>query len=559
MMATDSMTELVDQWNRLFDPFGLTRACVEVQQVWLAHPGNLRVCMERFNSGLQRLHIQAWKRLSGVKVQEREPSAKYDERFQDPAWADTPYMEMIKEYYLLYTHWLEDAIYNTPGAPMKTKKKAAFYMSQLLDAAAPANYFLTNPAAVRKLFDTGGQSMLSGMKNFLADARSGTIRMVDETAFKVGENLANTPGAVIYRCELFELIQYTPVTKQVHQVPLLFVPPWINKFYILDLGEKKSMVRYLVSRGYSVFLISWKNPGSEMHDTTLDDYMLAVLSAVKVVKAVCKAPHVHAAGYCIGGTILAALMAWLAREQQDEIGSWSLFTALTDFSNPGEIDTFIDEESVAYIKEIMRKKGYLDGQKMADSFRLLRSNALIWHYFVHSYLYGENLPQFDVLYWNMDSTRLPRAMHSFYLREFYLNNKLVQPGGVTLGGRALDLRDIGRPLYAVGTEQDHIAPWKETFKICQLVQGSVRYTLTSSGHIMGIINPPVHPPKRSYLANDATGKKNPGEWTAKEVPGSWWEDWDEWLSRQCGPLADPPSQGDYPRLGDAPGNYVLER
>jgi polyhydroxyalkanoate synthase len=391
--------------------------------------------------------------------------------------------------------------------------------------------------------------------------------MVDERAFQVGKNLATTPGAVIYRNEILEVIQFSPTQATVHEVPIVFVSPWINKYYILDLGEKKSLIRHMVDQGFTVFVTSWKNPGPDMRDTTLDDYMLkGTLEAVRAAREITGAPHVHLSGYCIGGTIVAALLAWLNRaggRAKPPVGHWSLFTTLLDFTNPGDVDVFISEAGIETLERRMAEKGYLDGQDMASTFRMLRANSLIWHYHIRNYLHGETPPPLDVLFWNMDTTRMPEAMHSFYLRELYLKNKLAQKDGLTLGGRPIDLGRITQPLYAVGTEQDHIAPWKETFKVCGLVGGPVRYALATSGHILGIINPPVDPPKRKFWIADATGQRDPEAWRADipKVPGTWWTDWVEWLRPQCGARKAPPSLGteQYPPLADAPGTYVLER
>jgi len=561
------ITAFHSELNKMFDPFGITAACLATQKAWLEHPQQLANRMAQFNIGLWTIQLQTWERLSGFQVQDAIQPIDYDERFQDPAWLENPYLDAMKEYYLLITRWLEDTIYATPDIDAHTQDKAGFWVRQWLNAVAPSNFFWTNPIAVQRFIETHGQSAVAGFTHLLADMRHRTIRMVDETAFKVGDNLANTPGVVVYRNALFELIQYRPTTEQVHTVPLVIIPPWINKFYILDLGAKKSLVRYLVAQGHTVFMLSWKNPTAEMRNTTMDDYMLkGLLEAVNVARDISAVPQVHAVGYCIGGIMLSALMAWLNDDEQAAehcpIGSWSLFTTLVDFATPGEIGVFIDEQSIAHLEKLMLKEGFLSGQQMADSFRILRSNSLVWHYFVHNYLYGEDLPQFDVLFWNMDNTRLPAAMHSFYLREFYLNNKLCLPNGLTLGGRQLDLGKIQQPLYVVGTEQDHIAPWQETFKVCQLVNGSVRYVLATSGHIMGIISPPVDPPKRRYWVGDATGAEQAETWrdAMAKVPGSWWIDWHEWLLSQAGTWQTPPSLGNatYPVLMDAPGQYVLE-
>jgi len=391
------------------------------------------------------------------------------------------------------------------------------------------------------------------------------VQMVDRSAFKVGQNLAATPGAVVYRNELLELIQYAPATAKVRTVPIVIIPPWINKFYILDLNEKKSLLRYLVSRGFTVFVVSWKNPTAAQADTTFEDYLMkGMRQAIDAARAISKVPQVHAVGYCIGGTALATLMAWFNREYPAEsdvpVAHWSLLTTLVDFSRPGGIEVFIDEKTIEALEHMMDQQGFLDGRDMARSFRLLRSNSLIWHYFVHNYLYGETPPPFDVLYWNTDVTRMPRAMHSFYLREFYLHNKLVQKNALEIAGQPIDLGCIRQPLYAVGCEEDHIAPWKATFKIGRIA-APVRYTLSSSGHILGIINPPAKPPKRWYWSGEIDAE-SAEEWHKhqKKIDGTWWEDWSAWLAKRCGAQieARTPGSTEYPVLGAAPGTYVHE-
>lgn len=547
------------------DPFGIFEACSRVQNAWLAHPRELSEQLSKLCS--ESWALQTWQRMvGGFEHDDLIPPVRYDERFQDPVWTENPFLDTIKEFYLLYTHWLEDAIFETPDVPDSTRRRAAFWVRELLNAAAPTNFFWTNPVALKRCIETGGVSVLKGWNNFLADAAKGTVSMVDKREFEVGRNLATTPGEVVLRNELLELIQYTPSTDTVHAIPMVIVAPWINKYYILDLNQRKSLVRYLVDQGFTVFVTSWKNPGADMRATTWDDYMLSgVLQAVNVAREICQAPHVHLTGYCIGGTIVATLLAWLNHKNNSEspVAHSTLLTTLVEFSRPGDIDVFVDEQSLAFIDKLMDHSGYLDGDLMAASFRVLRSNSLIWHYWVHNYLYGESPPVFDVLYWNMDCTRMPQVMHSYYLREFYWNNKLVQQDALRLGDRPIDLRRISQPLYVVGAEQDHIAPWASTFKLCELTQSPVRYVLATSGHIMGIISPPVVPPKRRYWAGDVDGHTDPEAWRSgtDKVPGSWWTDWIEWLRPQCGERVPPPSLGNeqYPCLAAAPGAYVLER
>jgi polyhydroxyalkanoate synthase len=567
--TVDSFLETaLDSLRNSVDPFGILSSLLRVQQAWLRHPKALFSEFGKLGGELWSLQQQSFQRMLGLASEDAFPAAERDERFQAEIWTENPYLDTVKEYYLAYTRWLEDAVFSTPELPEKERKRAAFWLRQGLNALAPTNYFWTNPYAVQRYVESGGHSLLGGLTNVLKDLETSDLRMVDKEAFAVGRNLATTTGQVVFRNELLELIQYAPDSEQVRAVPILIVAPWINKYYILDLNEKKSLVRHLVKQGFTVFVTSWRNPTTEMRTTTFDDYMLkGLLPAVEAVRSICAVPQIHAVGYCIGGTLLASLLAWLAVDEgykdKHPIAHWTLFASLVDFADAGDIEVFIDEHSVASIEQMMAMRGYLDGAELAMAFRMLRSNSLIWHYYVHHYLYGEEPPQFDVLYWNMDSTRLPEAMHSFYLREFYLQNRLAQPGAVTLGGHPIDLGRITQPLYAVGAEQDHITPWKETFKTCNLVKGPVRYVLATSGHIVGIINPPVDPPKRRYWVGDASGHTDPMAWqeAMKKEPGSWWQDWWEWLGQQCGPLQGPRTMGNksYPALDPAPGPYVFER
>ena len=537
---------------RQLDPYGIADAILQAQRAWAGRPWELAAELGRLGQGLLEVQAHAWLRATGTPQPDVVPPVKFDARFQHPAWTDNPLLDAWKEYYLLYVRWLE----------------AAFWVRQALNAAAPTNWFFTNPEAVLRAMESGGRSLGRGLQNLARDINRGSISMTDPEGFEVGRDLATTPGKVVMRNELLELIQYRPTTERVQQVPIVLVSPWINKFYILDLNPKKSLVRWLVDQGFTVFVTSWKNPPAAMRDTRFEDYMLkGAHAAVECARDITGSPQVNLTGYCIGGTLVTAYLAWLAAgngtEGDNPVAHWTLFTTLTDFTHPGEIDVFIDEDTIRSLEDLMAQRGYLDGREMAESFRLLRSNTLIWHFFVHNYLYGEDPPPFDVLFWNMDSTRMPQAMHSFYLRAMYLENRLARPGALQLAGRKLDMGRIRQPLYAVGTEQDHIAPWKETFRTCHLVGGSVRYTLATSGHILGIITPPVDPPKRRYWAGDATDMQAAEAWRERtdKVPGSWWEDWVAWLRPQSGAEVPPPTLGNarYPALADAPGSYVLER
>ena len=550
------------------DPFGAYASILQSQQAWAQHPQEWLHAMDKLAREAGSLQVHGFRRVLGLEHEDYLKPAEGDARFEAEEWRDNLYFDLLKQWYLLYTRWIGEAVYDTPAMTKHNRRRAAFWVRQWFNALAPTNFFLTNPAALRKFYETNGDSLLAGLKNWSEDERAGEVRMVDASSFSVGHNLATTPGAVVFRNELIELIHYAPLAAQVHAVPLVFVPPWINKFYILDLNEKKSMVRHLLKQGFSVFVISWRNPDASMADTTFEDYVLkGALAGIEAARALCGVAQVHAIGYCLGGTALATLMAWLNREYEGRPGmpvaSWSMLASLVDFSRAGEIETFLNEEGIRKVEEVLKRKGYLDGREMSATFRLLRPNSLIWHYFVHSYLYGEKPPAMDVLYWNTDTTRLPRAMHSFYLRNCYVKNALAQRDGISIGRHPIDLRRIVQPLYAVGSDEDHITPWRGTFKTCTLVGGPARYALSTSGHILGIINPPVNPPKRAYWAGDWNGETEGKAWRGqyRQVAGSWWQDWTRWLAQHCGPLqASPPTEtGEFPALCPAPGTYVLAR
>jgi polyhydroxyalkanoate synthase len=492
-----------------------------------------------------------------------------DARFSDPVWSEAPTWDIIKETYLAFTHRIEDILFETPGLSAKERRRAAFWMREWLNAIAPTNFFFTNPIAMRKYIETNGESLKQGFKHLMRDVQAKTIRMVEADAFTVGTDLATTPGRVVFRNRLVELIHYTPTTAKVHKTPIVIVMPWINKFYILDLTPKKSLVKFLTDQGYSVFITSWKNPTAEMANVRFDDYLSeGVDQVVDSVRKLCKVPQVHLVGYCIGGTLVATYMAWASRrygEGKKPVAHWTLFTTLTDFSHPGDIDVFIDEGAVRALEQKMAKTGYLDGDDMATSLRLLRSNSLIWHYYEKSYLFGDPLPAFDVLFWNMDTTRMPAAMHSFYLREMYLQNNLMKHDALTIAGEPIDLDRIIQPLYAVSAKDDHIVPWSQAYRIRKHinVKAPVRFVLSSSGHILGIVNPVVNPPKRDFQVADSERNENFEHWAerAEKKTGSWWKDWVDWLSPQCGPMVAAPDlkAASYPDLGSAFGTYVLEK
>ena len=561
-----------EQWHKaldaseaLLDPFGMLAPIQHAQLVWMLHPLELFDLISRNAVDLMALQLHTAVRLAGKPGPDLVVPQADDTRFADPVWTQETHWSLLKQWYLFYTRHVQNALFATPWLSPKERRRAAFWWRKWLNAAAPTNFLPTNPVAMRKAVETNGESLRRGFEIYLEDLRAGTVRMTSPEDFRVGGNLATTPGAVVFRNRLLELIHYTPVANEVHRAPIVIVTPWINKYYVLDLTPKKSMVGFLLERGFDVYITSWKNPSPDMAETSFDDYLTqGVDEAVRVARTLSGADKVHAVGYCIGGTLLAVYLAWLNRRQPENVPvqSWTLLASLTDFQSPGDIEVFIDEAGVRWLTDLMRRRGYLDGREMATTFRLLRSNSLIWHYMVHGWLYGEKPAPWDVLYWNMDATRMPYRMHEYYLREMYLKNHLVKGDALTVAGEPIDLVRIPQPLYDVSAEDDHIAPWRQTFKINGYVTSPKRFVLSSSGHILGIVNPPVAPPKRSYRIGPAHRGQSADHWhaQAEQRDGSWWEDWSDWLAGQCGPLGAPPplASSDFPQLAAAPGTYVLE-
>ena len=550
------------------DPFGMMTSVLNAQAAWLMHPHELSKAMNEFFVDAMEFQSHLVRRSLGLTDESMVKPHVDDVRFADPDWEKSPVWDVIKECYLAFTHRTEDLLFATPGLSEMQRRRAAFWARQWLNGLAPTNFFFSNPVAMRRYLETHGDSLKLGWQNLLRDAKAKNISMVEADAFKVGTDLATTPGRVVLRNRLLELIHYTPTTAQVHQMPIVIVTPWINKYYVLDLTPDKSMVKFLTDQGFSVFVTSWKNPTADMADVSFDDYLLqGVNQAVQTACQICQVPQVHLTGYCIGGTLVSTYMAWASRHfdaSTHPVAHWTLLTTLTNFSKPGDIDVFIDEGAISALEEKMAKTGFLAGSDMATSFRLLRSNSLVWHYFEHSYLLGESLPAFDVLFWNMDTTRMPATMHSFYLRQMYLHNNLVKPDALTIGGELIDLNRITQPLYAVSCKDDHVVPWQQSYRIRHHLNANtpVRFVLSTSGHIFGIVNPVTNPPKRSFWVAEPGSNEASEHWLehAPKTAGSWWPDWLAWLSPQCGPMVAPPKvkAKSYPDLGPAPGTYVFE-
>ncbi len=568
--STQSFAEsLTSSVSKAVDPFGMTTSLLNAQVAWMMHPQELMRTMNGLSGDLLALQSHVMRRAMGIPSEDVIKPNPDDARFADPIWTDSASWDITKEWYLAFTRRLQDMYFETPGLSSKERRRAAFWLREWLNMVAPTNFFWLNPVAIERCVATQGESLKQGWENFQRDVKAKNIQMVEPDAFEVGKDLATTPGKVVFRNRLLELIHYTPTTEKVRATPIVIVTPWINKFYILDLNAKKSMLKYLTDQGFSVFVTSWKNPTVEMSDVHFDDYLLeGVNEVVRVASEFCNVPKVHLVGYCIGGTLVSTYMAWANKRfgaDKVPVAHWTLFTTLTDFSQPGDIDVFIDEACIGALEESMAKKGYLDGSEMATSFRLLRSNSLIWSYWSSSYLLGQPLPPFDVLFWNVDATRMPQAMHSFYLREMYLNNNLIKRDKLTIAGEAIDLDRIVQPLYAVTAEDDHIAPWKQCYRIRKYVNvnASVRFVLSTSGHILGVVNPPVNPPKRSFWIGEPERNEHWEQWfnRAEKKPGTWWEDWTSWLGERSGEMVDayPAANRKFPALADAPGTYVLEK
>src|SRR6266700_1236792 len=545
------------------DPAEITRA---FQQIWLdaaRNPGHAWATysdfVQQYTQMMTSTALKSW-----GQSQQGEPvitPEKGDKRFSASDWQQNPVLDAIKQSYLLAATTLLKSASEVEVLDEHQQRKLVFYLRQFLDAISPTNVAFTNPQVIQETVQSGGQNLVTGMEHLLRDIQAGQMKMTDTEAFTPGRNLALTPGQVVYRNKLIELIQYAPTTEKVYATPLLFIPPWINKYYILDMQPKNSLIKFLVDSGFTVFVISWKNPDASMEDTSFDDYLtLGPLDALDIIKEITGAQKVNVVGYCIGGTLLSMALPYLAAKKDETVNSATFFVALQDFSEVGDTSVFIDEPHVTYIEGQMMERGYLDSRSMATMFNMLRANDLIWSNVVNNYLLGKEPPAFDLLYWNADGTRMTRAAHSFYLRNTYLENNLVKPNKIVLKGVPIDLDQITQDIYAVGAEQDHIVPWKSAWRISQLASGKVRFVLGGSGHIAGVINPPSK--GRGYWMNDKP-VKNADEWFAgaTSYKGSWWIDWLEWLNARSGEQVPAPSVGNekYPPLEPAPGKYVLEK
>ena len=552
------------------DPLNVGNAFLEMTARLMADP----VRMAHAQMSLWQDYLGLWQntaaRMMGLNSSPVAAPDRGDRRFKDAAWSDNQIFDYVKQSYLLTSRWLQSTVRDVEGMDRRTAKKVDFYTRQFVEALSPSNFVMTNPEVLRATMETGGDNLVRGLSNLLTDLERGkgrlAIRMTDVNAFEVGKNIAVSPGKVVFRNELMELIQYQPSTPAVRRTPLLIVPPWINKFYILDLRQENSFIKYAVDQGHTVFVISWVNPDAKLAAKTFDDYMLdGPIAALGAVERATGEDGANVIGYCIGGTLLACTLAYLAAKGDKKLAarikSATFFTSMVDFEDSGELGVFIDEQQLASLESSMGKRGYLEGNEMSAAFNMMRGTDLIWSFVVNNYLLGKEPFPFDLLYWNSDSTRMPAAMHSFYLRTMYHENKLSEPGGIALANVALDLRKIKVPTYIMATREDHIAPWKSVYVATQLYGGPKRFVLAASGHIAGVVNPPAA--KKYCYWDNAKLPKDPDDWIAQAAQreGSWWPDWDVWVKAFAGDEvpARAPGTGGLKALANAPGDYVRAR
>lgn len=546
------------------DPFNVSESFMKFAGKMMANPYRLY----ESHMHLWQDHLNLWQDTTRALLG-KAPSISNqdvsDRRFKDEAWNQSSYFDYLRRSYLLNSEWLKETVRQTPGLDNHTARKVEFFTQQFLDAVSPSNFLLTNPEVMKVTMECNGDNLVKGLQNMLEDIDRGKgklrISMTNEKAFTLGENIAATEGKVVYENELMQLIQYRPGTKTVHEVPLLIIPAWINKYYVLDLQQKNSFVKWLVDQGFTVFMISWVNPDEELANKRFDDYLSeGPLAALDVIETITGSDKTNLIGYCLGGTLVAIMLSYLrTHEQAQRVGSATYLTTMVDFTDAGDLSVFIDDEQLQSLEGRMSGKGYLEGTDMATTFNMLRSRDLIWSFVVNNYLLGKEPFPFDLLYWNSDSTRMPATMHSFYLRNMYQKNLLVKPGGIELLDTPINITKIETPTYILSTKEDHIAPWHSTYAATQVYDGPITFVLSQSGHIAGVINPPSKQ-KYGYWTNEklpvrAQAWLNEAEFHEKE---SWWPHWNQWQARFSGKKVAPPDLGGkhYPPIEDAPGAYA---
>ena len=545
------------------DPFHVAPALTDVMGRIASQPDRL----VRAQADLFQRYMELWqsaaRKAAGETVEPVVAPAKGDKRFTDPDWSENAVFDVIKQSYLVTSNWLNALVADVEDVEPMTKRRVEFFMKMLTDAFSPSNFLVSNPAALREAMETRGESLMKGMQNFADDlARGGgqlAISQTDYEMFKIGENVATAPGKVVFQNEIIQLLQFEPSTEQVHEIPLVIFPPWINKFYILDLRPENSMIRWLCDQGITVFVASWVNPDQKLATKTFEDYMRqGIYEGTAAAMKQAGVETVNTVGYCIGGTLLSATLAHMAATGDKRIGSATFFAAQQDFEEAGDLLIFTNDDWLADLEQKMDAEGgVLRGQSMADTFNLLRSNDLIWSFFVNNYLMGKEPKPFDLLFWNSDQTRMPKTLHLFYLRKFYMENALAK-GELTLDNVRLDLAKVKTPIYVQSSKEDHIAPARSVYRGARLFGGPVTFTLAGSGHIAGVINAPVAKKYQHWTNSDLPASVDQWMAGAVETPGSWWPHWAEWLKARSGKLvpARDPAKGPLPPLEDAPGSYV---
>ncbi|MGJ0454750.1 MAG: class I poly(R)-hydroxyalkanoic acid synthase [Methylocystis sp.] len=539
-----------------------TKTLGAVAEYWLSKPERAAVAQADLYSGLSEIWRQTLRRYGGENVAPIVPSDLSDKRFSGPEWNENPFFDWLRQSYLLASRWAGDMVESAEGLDPQTKARAVFYTRLISSAISPSNFVPTNPELLRATMDAKGENLVRGLKMLAEDISAGggvlKIRQSADRKFELGVDLANTPGKVIWRNDVMELIQYEPTTSEVYARPLLITPPWINKFYVLDLNPEKSFVRWAVEQGFTVFIISWVNPDETKATKGFEAYMHeGVLTALDVIEKATGERKVTAAGYCVGGTLLALTLAYMAATGDDRIDSVTFFATQVDFSDAGDLQIFVDEARLAALDESMARTGYLEGYKMANAFNMLRPNELIWNYVVNNYMKGVEPAAFDLLYWNSDSTRIPRANHSFYLRSCYLENRLAR-GEMVIDGVRLNLRQVKVPVFEIATREDHIAPAQSVFRGARFFGGEVTFVLGGSGHIAGIINPPSKDKYQYWTGGPPKGVFEDWIKKARETKGSWWPHWLAWVTAQA-PRKVParqPGGGKLKIICDAPGEYA---
>ena len=551
---------------KMDDPLGLAQASLELYKAAWANPERVASAQLSLWSDYATLAQRTALRLMGAEQDPVVEPEEGDRRFRHAGWDENLVFDVIKQAYLLTSRAWVDLVKDFDELDERTQSKLAFSINQMADALSPSNFAITNPHVLQATAASGGKNLLDGLKNLVSDLADSDgkldIKTTDLEAFEVGKDLAVTPGKVVFQNDLMQLIQYAPSTEQVYRTPLLVMPPWMNKFYIMDLRPGNSMMEWLVAQGHTVFMVSWVNPDERLAQKGFEDYLLeGPIAALDAIEAATGERRVNVTGYCLGGILLSAAAAWLKAKGDDRIKSATYLTTMVDFCDTGEVSLFIDEDGLESLEERINERGFLDGKLVDVTFRTLRANDLVWSFFVNNYLLGQSPRPFDILYWNADSTNMPAAMHTFFMRNMYLENRLREPGGITLAGVPIDVTRVDTPSYVFSAKEDHIAPWKTGYESAKLFSGPMAFVLGASGHIAGVINPPDKQ-KYSYWTND-TLPDDADAWldSASEHPGSWWPHWMEWLQPHAGKRvpARTPGDGDLAIIEDAPGSYVKVR